>query len=134
MHSPGPVWLPDPAEKVIQGEFSFEAQFDAKDQDRMDDSGDTGVDDGDTFPGYTIGWLDISDLVDKNGKILYEKKEEPNETTEMEEFTLELNIRTNGKTFDCWLSDDIGGSGISFKKSNKKEFIEALSAYFESYL
>lgn len=73
-------------------------------------------------------------LVDKNGKIWYEKKEEPNEVEEMEEFTLELNIRTNGKTFDCWLSDDIGGSGISFKKSNKKEFIEALSAYFESYL
>lgn len=62
-------WLPDPAEKVIQGEFSFEAQFDAKDQDRMDDSGDTGIDDGDTFPGYTIGWLDISDLVDKNGNV-----------------------------------------------------------------
>jgi hypothetical protein len=73
-------------------------------------------------------------LVDKNGKICYEKNEEPNETKEMEEFTLELNIRTNGKIFDCWLSDDIGGSGISFKKSNKKEFIEALSAYFESYL
>ena len=73
-------------------------------------------------------------LVDKDGKICYEKNEEPNEMEEMEEFTLELNIRTNGKTFDCWLSDDIGGSGISFKKSNKKEFIEALSAYFESYL
>lgn len=62
-------WLPDPAEKIIHGEFSFEAQFDAKDQDRMDAGGDTGIDDGDTFPGYTIGWLDISDLVDKNGKV-----------------------------------------------------------------
>lgn len=60
--------------------------------------------------------------------------EKNEETNEMEEFTLELNIRTNGKTFDCCLSDDIGGSVISFKKSNKKEFIEALSAYFESYL
>lgn len=70
-------------------------------------------------------------LVDKNGKIWYEKKEEPNE---MNEFTLELNIKTNEKTFDCWLSDDIGGSGISIKKSNKKDFIEALSAYIESYL
>lgn len=70
-------------------------------------------------------------LVDKNGKIWYEKKEEPNE---MNEFTLELNIKTNEKTFDCWLSDDIGGSGISIKKSNKKDFIEALSSYIESYL
>ena len=70
-------------------------------------------------------------LVDKNGKICYEKNEEPNE---MNEFTLELNIKTNEKTFDCWLSDDIGGSGISIKKSNKKDFVEALSAYFESYL
>lgn len=70
-------------------------------------------------------------LVDKNGKIWYEKKEEPNE---MNEFTLELNIKTNEKTFDCWLSDDIGGSGISIKKSNKKDFIEALSAYIGSYL
>jgi hypothetical protein len=73
-------------------------------------------------------------LVDKNGKICYEKNEEPNEMNEMEEFTLELNIKTNGKTFDCWLSDDIGGSGISIKKSNKKDFIEALSSYIESYL
>jgi hypothetical protein len=70
-------------------------------------------------------------LVDKNGKIWYEKKEEPNE---MNEFTLELNIKTNGEAFDCWLSDDIGGSGISIKKSNKKDFIEALSAYIKSYL
>ena len=70
-------------------------------------------------------------LVDKNGKIWYEKKEEPNE---MNEFTLELNIKTNEKTFDCWLSDDIGGSGISIKKSNKKDFIEALSSYIESYI
>lgn len=70
-------------------------------------------------------------LVDENGKICYEKKEEPNE---MNEFTLELNIKTNEETFDCWLSDDIGGSGISIKKSNKKDFIEALSTYIESYL
>ena len=53
---------------------------------------------------------------------------------DLNNFTLELNINTNGETFDCWLSDDIGGSGISIKKSNKKEFIEALSAYIESYL
>ena len=69
-------------------------------------------------------------LVDENGKICYEKKEEPNE---MNEFTLELNIKTNEEIFDCWLSDDIGGSGISIKKSNKKDFIEALSAYIGSY-
>jgi hypothetical protein len=75
----------------------------------------------------------MNDLVEKviNGKICYEKKEEPNE---MNEFTLELNIKTNGEAFDCWLSDDIGGSGISIKKSNKKDFIEALSAYIKSYL
>lgn len=72
-------------------------------------------------------------LVDKNGKICYVKNEEPNE--DMNEFTLEINIKTdNLVTFDCWLSDDIGGSGISIKKSNKKDFIEALSAYIESYL
>lgn len=54
---------------------------------------------------------------------------------DLNNFTLEINIKTdNLVTFDCWLSDDIGGSGISIKKSNKKEFIEALSAYIESYL
>lgn len=53
---------------------------------------------------------------------------------DVNEFTLELSIKTNEETFDCWLSDDIGGSGISIKKSNKKDFIEALSAYIGSYL
>ena len=71
-------------------------------------------------------------LVDKYGKIWYEKEEEPKE--EVNEFTLEVNIKTNGENIDCWLSDNIGGSGISIKKSNKKDFIEALSAYIESYL
>ena len=52
----------------------------------------------------------------------------------MNEFTLEVNIKTNGKTFDCWLSDDIGGSGISIKTSNKEQFLKALSDYIESYL
>ena len=74
-------------------------------------------------------------LVDKNGKIWYEKEKEPtNETKEMEEFTLELNIKTNGETFDCWLSDDIGGSGISIKETNKKAFLESLASYIENYL
>lgn len=74
-------------------------------------------------------------LVDKNGKICYEKKEEPtNETKEMEEFTSELNIKTNGETFDCWMSDDIGGSGISIKETNKKAFLESLVSYIENYL
>lgn len=73
-------------------------------------------------------------LVDKNGKIWYEKKEElTNETKETEEFTLELNIKTNGETFDCWLSDDIGGSGISIKETNKKAFLESLVSYIENY-
>lgn len=64
-------WLPDPAaeDSVIRGEFSFEAQFAAKDQNLMDSTGDTSIDDGDVFPGYTIGWLDISNLVDRNGKV-----------------------------------------------------------------
>ena len=74
-------------------------------------------------------------LVDKNGKIWYEKEKEPtNETKEMEEFTLELNIKTNGETFDCWLSDDIGGSGISINETNKKAFLESLASYIENYL
>lgn len=74
-------------------------------------------------------------LVDKNGKICYEKTEEPtNETKDMEEFTLELNIKTNGNTFDCWLSDDIGGSGISIKETNKKAFLKSLVSYIENYL
>ena len=74
-------------------------------------------------------------LVDKDGKIWYEKEEKPtNETEEMEEFTLELNIKTNGETFDCWLSDDIGGSGISIKETNKKAFLESLVSYIENYL
>ena len=74
-------------------------------------------------------------LVNKDGKIWYEKEEKPtNETEEMEEFTLELNIKTNGETFDCWLSDNIGGSGISIKETNKKAFLESLASYIENYL
>ena len=71
-------------------------------------------------------------LVDKNGKILYEKIEEPKE--DIDEFTLTLDIKTDKLvTFDCLLSDNIGGSGISIKKSNKKDFIDALASYIESY-
>lgn len=71
-------------------------------------------------------------LVDKNGKICYKKEELSNE--EMEEFTLELNIKTNGKTFDCWLSDNVGGSGISINEKNKSKFLKTLASYIESYL
>lgn len=72
-------------------------------------------------------------LVDKNGKILYEKIGKPNNSY-MDEFTLTLDIKTDKLvTFDCFLSDNIGGSGISIKISNKKDFIEALSAYIGSY-
>lgn len=72
-------------------------------------------------------------LVDKNGKILYEKIGKTN-NSEMDEFTLTLDIKTDKLvTFDCFLSDNIGGSGISIKISNKKDFIEALSAYIGSY-
>ena len=71
-------------------------------------------------------------LVDKNGHILYEKIEEPKE--DIDEFTLTLDIKTDKLvTFDCFLSDNIGGSGISIKKSNKKDFIDALASYIESY-
>ena len=71
-------------------------------------------------------------LVDNNGKILYEKIEEPKE--DIDEFTLTLDIKTDKLvTFDCFLSDNIGGSGISIKKSNKKDFIDALASYIESY-
>lgn len=52
----------------------------------------------------------------------------------MNKFTLELDIRINGKTFDCFLSDNIGGSGISIKEINKKDFLLAISSYIESYL
>lgn len=47
---------------------------------------------------------------------------------------LKLNIKIIDKQIDCWLSDNIGGSGISIKKENKKEFIETLSYYIYSYL
>ena len=47
---------------------------------------------------------------------------------------MELNIKTNGETFDCWMSDDIGGSGISIKETNKKAFLESLASYIENYL
>ena len=72
-------------------------------------------------------------LVDKDGKIWYEKIGKPN-NSEMDEFTLTLDIKTDKLvTFDCFLSDNIGGSGISIKISNKEKFIEALSAYIGSY-
>ena len=72
-------------------------------------------------------------LVDKNGKILYEKIGKPN-NSEMDEFTLTLDIKTDKLvTFDCFLSDNIGGSGISIKISNKKDFIDALASYIGSY-
>ena len=73
-------------------------------------------------------------LVDKNGKICYIKNEEAKDFSEMNEITLQLNIKTNGEIFDGWLSDNIGGSGVLIKKSNKNDFLAALSAYIESYI
>lgn len=73
-------------------------------------------------------------LVDEKGSIWYVKEESNKDTEEVNEFTLELNIKTNGKTFDCWLSDNIGGSGISIKKTNKRQFMKALADYIEDYL
>ena len=61
-------WYPDPDTKVVEGAFTCEAQFEAKDQDRMVD-GEDHIDDGDTLPGYTLGWLDISNIVDSNGNV-----------------------------------------------------------------
>lgn len=76
----------------------------------------------------------VTCLVDDNGKICYVKEKTTSDNCQMNEFVLELDIKTNGKTFDCFLSDNIGGSGISIKKTSKKDFLLALSAYIESYL
>ena len=48
-------WYPIP-ENIVDT-LNCYAQFTVKDQDRLP----SGEDDGDTLPGYTIGWLDISD-------------------------------------------------------------------------
>jgi len=71
----------------------------------------------------------VTCLVDGDGK-----EEQTSNDCQMNEFALELDIKTNGKTFDCFLSDNIGGSGISIKETNKKDFLLAISAYIESYL
>lgn len=76
----------------------------------------------------------VTYLVDKDGKLCYVKEEKTSENCQMDEFVLELDIKTNGETFDCWLSDDIGGSGISIKRTDKKDFLLAISSYIESYL
>ena len=73
-------------------------------------------------------------LVDKNGKICYTKDEPKTDDSEMNEFTLTLNIKTNGKKVDCWLSDDIGGSGISIKENTKGKFFKALTNYINEYI
>jgi hypothetical protein len=57
-------WYPT-TEKII-GPLTCEAQFAVKDQNRLPG----GEDDGDTLPGYTISWLDISNCVDYNGNPL----------------------------------------------------------------
>ena len=49
----------------ITGDITFEAQFAVKDQDRLPG----GEDDNDTLPGYTIGWLDITNCVDSAGNV-----------------------------------------------------------------
>jgi hypothetical protein len=56
-------WYPPP--EAITGDLTCEAQFTPKDQNRLPG----GEDDGDILPGYTIGWLDISDCVDSNGNV-----------------------------------------------------------------
>lgn len=76
----------------------------------------------------------VTCLIDNNGKVCYVKEEKTSDDCQMNEFTLELDIKTNGETFDCFLSDNIGGSGISIKETSKKDFLLALSAYIESYL
>jgi hypothetical protein len=55
-------WYPSP--EKITGEMICEAQFAVKDQD-----GPNG-DDGDTLPGYTIGWFDITNCLDYQGNLL----------------------------------------------------------------
>lgn len=66
--------------------------------------------------------------------IILKKKKKTRNDCQMNEFTLELDIKTNGKTFDCFLSDNIDGSGISIKETSKKDFLLAISSYIENYL
>lgn len=56
-------WYPAPV-NIVRA-MTCEAQFAVLDQDRLPG----GEDDGDTDPGYTIGWLDISNCVDYQGNI-----------------------------------------------------------------
>lgn len=76
----------------------------------------------------------VTYLVDKDGKLCYVKEEKTSENCQMNEFVLELDIKTNGETFDCFFSDNIGSSGVSIKETSKKDFLLAISAYIESYL
>ena len=48
--------------------------------------------------------------------------------------TLELDIKVNGNEIDIWLSDDIGGSGISVVGKTHKEVLDKLTSYIESYM
>ena len=56
---------PDGQLDKITGPITFYAQFAVKDENRLPD----GEDDGDDLPGYTIGWLDITNCVDYNGNV-----------------------------------------------------------------
>ena len=57
-------WYPDP--QNITDNLTCEAQFAVKDQDRLPE----GEDDGDTLPGYTISWLDLTNCTDTTGALL----------------------------------------------------------------
>lgn len=52
----------------------------------------------------------------------------------MDEIRLTLELYKTGDYYDCWLSDNAGGSGIEVEAATKEEFIEELGPYIEDYL
>jgi hypothetical protein len=50
------------------------------------------------------------------------------------DLTITIDVRVNEKEFDLWVSDDVGGSGISVFGNSTSEVIENLTPYIESYL
>ena len=58
-----------PATLVITGPGSiYTAQFAVKDFNKFDDTGDTGIDDGDNLPGYLLGLSDVTLTRNENNK------------------------------------------------------------------
>lgn len=68
-------WNPSPTH--ITGELTCYAQFALKDQNRLPD----GEDDGDTLPGYTIGWMDLRSTNPETGEDVYGYSLYPSDNT-----------------------------------------------------